>query len=190
MQLPQQSGPTDLSSYDGVGQAELVRTGQVSPLELVDDAIARIERQNPEINAVISNRFERARAEAAGDLPDGPFRGVPFLMKDLGITMAGEPYYAGTRVLKNIDYRAPQDSALARRFRAAGLVTLGRTNTPEFGAVITTEPESFGPSHNPWNLRHSTGGSSGGAAAAVAAGFVPMAHASDGGGSIRVPASA
>lgn len=187
MQLPQHS---DFSSYDGVGQAELVRSRQVSPLELVDDAIARIERLNPEINAVISNRFEQARIEAQGELPDGPFRGVPFLMKDLGIMMEGEPYYAGTRVLKDIDYRAPEDSALTRRFRAAGLITLGRTNTPEFGSVITTEPESFGPTRNPWNLNHSPGGSSGGAAAAVAAGFVPMAHASDGGGSIRVPASA
>ena len=185
--MPEQS---DLSTFDGVGQAELVRARTVSPLELVDAAIARIERLNPEINAVVSNRFERAREEAKGELPDGPFRGVPFLVKDLGITMADEPYYAGTRVLKNIDYHSPADSALARRFRAAGLITLGRTNPPEFGSVITTEPQSFGPSRNPWNHNHSTGGSSGGAAAAVAAELVSMAHASDGGGSIRIPASA
>jgi amidase len=187
MQMPEKQ---DLSTYDGVGLAELIRARQVSPLEAVDAAIARIERLNPEINAVISERFERARKEAQGDLPDGPFRGVPFLVKDLGITMADEPYYAGTQVLRNIGYRAPADSALARRFRAAGLVVLGRTNTPEFGSVITTEPQSFGPTRNPWNTGHSTGGSSGGAAASVAAELVPMAHASDGGGSIRIPASA
>jgi len=180
----------DLSLLDGTAQAALVRSGEISARELADDAIARIERLNPSINAVVSERFDRARAEASGNLPDGPFRGVPFLVKDLGVTMADEPYYAGTRVLKNIGYLAPADSALARRFRAAGLVVLGRTNTPEFGNVITTEPESFGPTRNPWNTNHSTGGSSGGAAASVASGMVAMAHASDGGGSIRIPASA
>ena len=187
MQMPEKQV---LSTFDGVGLAELIRARQVSPLEAVDAAIARIERMNPELNAVVSERFDRAREEARGELPDGPFRGVPFLVKDLGITMADEPYYAGTRVLKEIKYRTPTDSALARRFREAGLVVLGRTNTPEFGSVITTEPQSCGPTKNPWNTGHSTGGSSGGAAAAVAAEFVPMAHASDGGGSIRIPASA
>lgn len=181
---------SDVAGYDAVGQAELVRTKQVSPLELVDAAIERIERDNPRINAVISERFERARAEAAGQLPDGPFRGVPFLLKDLSITMADEPYYAGTEVLRRIGYRTTVDSALTRRFRRAGLVVLGRTNTPEFGNVITTEPASFGPTRNPWDPTRSPGGSSGGSAAAVAAGFVAAAHASDGGGSIRIPASA
>jgi len=181
---------SDLTTFDGVGQAELVRSGQISPLGLVDAAIERIERVNPTINAVISERFERARAEARGTLPDGPFRGVPFLVKDLGIMMADEPCYAGTRALKNIGYRADRDSALARRFHEAGLVVLGRTNTPELGSVIATEPLSFGPTRNPWNTNRSTGGSSGGSAAAVAAGLVPMAHATDGGGSIRIPASA
>ena len=180
----------DPADHDAVGQAELVRTKQVSASELVEAAITRIEQDNPFLNAVISERFERARIEAAGELPDGPFRGVPFLVKDLGLTMAGEPYYAGTRALRAVDHRASVDSALARRFRNAGLVVLGRTNTPEFGNVITTEPASFGPTRNPWDPTRSPGGSSGGSAAAVAAGFVAAAHASDGGGSIRIPASA
>jgi amidase len=175
---------------DALAQAELVRTGQATPLELVDAAIDRIERLNPVLNAVVSERFERARAEAKGPLPHGPFRGVPFLVKDLSLTMEGEPYYAGTRVLRDIGYRAVADNALARRFRSAGLVVLGRTNTPELGSTITTEPESFGATHNPWDLGRSPGGSSGGSAAAVAAGLVPIAHGTDGGGSIRIPASA
>ncbi len=186
----QTNDTSDLASYDAVGQAELVRSKQVSAAELVDAAIERIERDNPRINAVIGDRFDRARAEARSPLPDGPFAGVPFLVKDLSITMAGEPFYAGTAVLRSIDHRSTVDSALARRFRNAGLVILGRTNTPEFGNVITTEPASFGPTRNPWDLARSPGGSSGGSAAAVAAGFVAMAHASDGGGSIRIPASA
>lgn len=179
----------DLSRLDATGQADLVRTGAASPAELVEAAIERIERIDPQLNAVIGRRFETARAEARGELPDGPFRGVPFLVKDLTLTMAGEPYHGGTRVLKEIGYTAPADSYLAEKFRAAGLVTLGRTNTPEWGSTITTEPLSYGPTRNPWNLGHSTGGSSGGSAAAVAAGLVPVAHANDGGGSIRIPAS-
>ena len=179
----------DFSPLDATSQAELVRSGAASAAELVEAAIGRIERVNPQLNAVIGDRYERARAEARGQLPDGPFRGVPFLVKDLTLTMAGEPYHGGTRVLKNIGYTAPADSHLAEKFRAAGLVTLGRTNTPEWGSTITTEPLSYGPSRNPWNLEHSTGGSSGGSAAAVAAGLVPLAHANDGGGSIRIPAS-
>ena len=138
---------------------------------------------------MIHERFEAARAEARGGLPDGPFRGVPFLVKDLGCEMAGEPHTLGNRALRDADVRAEQDSYLYVSIRGAGFVTLGRTNTPELGGTITTEPEAFGPSRNPWNPDHSTGGSSGGSAAAVAAGMVPMAHASDGGGSIRVPAS-
>ena len=142
------------------------------------------------LNAVIHERFERAREEARGTLPDGPFRGVPFLLKDLDGYSAGDPYHAGNRALAEAGYVAPADSYLTTKFRQAGLVLLGRTNTPEFGLMPTTEPLTRGPSRNPWNLQHSTGGSSGGSAAAVAAGFVPMAHAGDGGGSIRIPASA
>ena len=179
----------DLSTLDATAQAALVRDGKVSPLELVDAAIARIEKVNPEINAVIHERFEDARREAAGTLPDGPFRGVPFLLKDLGPTMAGDPHHMGSRFLKEAGFRATEDTALARRFLAAGLVVVGRTNTPELGSTVTTEPLAYGPSRNPWNPAHSTGGSSGGSAAAVAARMVPAAHANDGGGSIRVPAS-
>ena len=174
---------------DATALAALVRSGQASPVELVDDAIARVERLDPTVNAVIHPRFEAARAEAAAALPDGPFRGVPFLVKDLGCEIAGEPHTQGNQALKNAGVRATDDSFLYQSIRSAGFVTLGRTNTPELGGTITTEPVAFGPSRNPWNPDHSTGGSSGGSAAAVAAGMVPMAHASDGGGSIRVPAS-
>ncbi|MFQ5381170.1 MAG: amidase [Dehalococcoidia bacterium] len=174
---------------DATELAELVRRGKASPAELIEDAIARIEKLNPEINALIHPRFEAARAEAAGELPDGPFKGVPFVVKDLGCAIGGEPHHQGCRALKDAGYRAPHDSYLYQRFKALGLVTLGRTNTPEFGSTITTEPVACGPTRNPWNLNHSTGGSSGGSAAAVAAGLVPLAHANDGGGSIRIPAS-
>ncbi|MEZ5255476.1 MAG: amidase family protein [Ilumatobacteraceae bacterium] len=179
----------DLARLDATAQAELVRSGTASPAELCEAAIERIERVNPELNAVIGERYERARREASSELPDGPFRGVPFLVKDLSLTMADESYHGGSRALKAADYRAAVDSYLFRKFRSAGLVTLGRTNTPEFGSTITTEPLAYGPARNPWNREHSTGGSSGGSAAAVAAGLVPMAHANDGGGSIRIPAS-
>jgi amidase len=174
---------------DATELAALVRSGKASPAELVDEAIARVERLDPTINAVIHQRFDAARAEAQGPLPDGPFRGVPFLVKDLGCEMAGEPHTLGNRALRDADVRASQDSYLYESIRGAGFVTLGRTNTPELGGTVTTEPEAFGPTRNPWNTDHSTGGSSGGSAAAVAAGMVPVAHASDGGGSIRVPAS-
>jgi amidase len=181
---------TDLAWLDATAQAELVRNGEVSPLELIEAAIARIEKVDPELNAVIHHRFDKAIAEAkAGDLPDGPFRGVPFLVKDLYAGSAGDPMHNGTRVLKDANHVAPYDSWLVARYRAAGFVITGRTNTPEFGLVPTTEPVSHGATHNPWNLDHTPGGSSGGSAAAVAAGLVPVAHASDGGGSIRIPAS-
>lgn len=179
----------ELGRMDACGQAELVRAGQVSPGELVEAAVARIEAVNPAINAVIHQRFEQARLEAAGDLPDGPFRGVPFLLKDLGLRSAGDPYHCGAGFLKERDHRAEVDDTLTTRFRQAGLVIVGRTNTPEFGTTITTEPVAHGPSRNPWDLGHSTGGSSGGSAAAVASLMVPAAHATDGGGSIRIPAS-
>lgn len=181
----------DVLALDATGQAELVRTAQVGARELTDAAIAAAESRNPAINAIIHPRFDVARAEAeATDVAHaGPFAGVPMVVKDLGCSMAGEPAHGGTRALKAIDYRAPHDSALYRRFRRAGFVVIGRTNTPEWGSTITTEPVAYGPSRNPWNPEHSTGGSSGGSAAAVAAGIVAVGHANDGGGSIRIPAS-
>jgi len=178
--------PLDL---DAVGQAELVRRGEVSPLELVDAAIARIEARNPEINAVIHPRFEAAREEAAGDLPDGPFRGVPFLVKDAVASMAGEPAHAGMAFLRRHGYRAPRDSWLVERYRAAGFVILGRANLPELALMPVTEPAAYGPTRNPRHLDRTPGGSSGGSAAAVADGWVAAAHGNDMGGSIRVPAS-
>jgi amidase len=180
----------DLATLDATAQAQLIRSGQATPLELVDAAIARIEKINPQLNAVIIPLFEQARARAkASNLPDGPFRGVPFLLKDLDVFSTGDPFHAGTRFLKDLRWTAPHDSFLVEKFRAAGFVVVGKANTPEFGLNVTTEPVSYGPTRNPWNLDHSTGGSSGGSAAAVAAGLVPAAHASDGGGSIRIPAS-
>ena len=181
---------TDLARLDATAQAELVGTGEASPLELVDAAIERVERLNPDLNAVIHPLFEEAREQAKDDLPDGPFRGVPFLLKDLGAAFAGQPLHMGMQLLKDADFRAPVDTTLAQRFKAAGLVTIGKTNTPEIGILPTTEPRAYGPTRNPWNLERSAGGSSGGSAAAVAAGLVPIAHANDGGGSIRIPASA
>ena len=178
------------ASSDATEQAAAVRRGDVTPLELVDAAIARIERLNPTLNAVIHTHFERARDEAQGALPDGPFRGVPFLLKDLAAgNRAGDPIHWGTRFLKDASFRATTTSFLVERFLAAGLVVVGRTNVPELGAWSITEPDAYGPTRNPWNTEHSAGGSSGGAAAATAAGLVPFAHASDGGGSIRNPAS-
>ncbi|MQA76137.1 MAG: amidase [Solirubrobacterales bacterium] len=175
---------------DATAQAELVRSGQASALELVDAAIARIEALNPRINAVIHELFDEGREAASGELADGPFRGVPLLLKDLGPGLAGQPLHLGMRLLKDADFRMPVDSYLGLRLREAGFVTIGKTNTPELGILPTTEPDAYGPSRNPWDLERSTGGSSGGSAAAVAAGMVPLAHANDGGGSIRIPASA
>jgi amidase len=181
--------PDDLAGLDATATAELVRDGSVSPVELVDAAIERIEQLNGRLNAVITPLFERAREAAAGTLPDGPFRGVPFLLKDLDALSAGDPFHAGMRFLQQAGYVPDRSSYLVEKFRRAGLITLGKTNTPELGLQVTTEPAVYGPSRNPWNPEHSTGGSSGGSAAAVASGMVPAAHASDGGGSIRVPAS-
>jgi amidase len=179
------------NDMDATAQAELVRKREVTPLELVDAAIARIGKTNPTLNAVVWERFEQARTEAqAPDLPVGAFTGVPFLTKDLGCTTAGEPDSEGSRFLKNAGYRAGVTAELARRIRAAGFINLGRTNSPEFGAVATTEPLAWGATKNPWDLTHTAGGSSGGSCAAVAAGMVPVAHGSDGGGSGRVPAAA
>lgn len=180
----------DWHEADATALAEAVRKRQVSPLELVDSAIAAIEKKNPELNAVVIPLFEKARQAARKEIPDGPFAGVPFLVKDLICQTAGDPYHAGSRFLQRHNYRAPADTYLAQKFRAAGLILLGRTNVPEFGPVPTTEPELYGPTRNPWNPEYSPGGSSGGSAAAVAARMVPMAHGNDGGGSIRIPASA
>ena len=172
---------------DATAQADLVRRGEASPRELAEAAINRIETVNPKLDAVIRTRFDEARREAEGELPDGPFRGVPILFKDIGCTVAGEPTAFGLGPMR--DVAIPVTSFLAQQFRAAGFVALGRTNVPELGTTVTTEPRSFPPARNPWDPAHSTGGSSGGSAAAVAAGMVAMAHANDGGGSIRIPAS-
>jgi amidase len=184
----------ELARLDAVGQADLVRRGEATPLELVDAAIARIEKLDPTLHAVVLPAFERAREEAARlaadpHLRSRPLPGVPFLMKDLGGQEAGAPYHMGMQCLKRAGWIEREDSHLAVRLRAAGLVSLGRTNTPELGLLPTSEPLAYGPTRNPWSLQASAGGSSGGAAAAVAAGHVPMAHASDGGGSIRIPAA-
>ena len=178
---------TDIAWLDGIAQADLVRRGEASPLELVDAAIARIERLNPQLDAVIRTRFDLARKEAADQVPDGPFRGVPILLKDLGCMVAGEQTAFGIGALRDVAW--PVTSFLAEMFRAAGFIVVGRTNVPEFGTTVTTEAMSFPAARNPWNPAHSTGGSSGGSAAAVASGMVPIAHANDGGGSIRIPAS-
>lgn len=180
---------TDLADLDATAQAELVRSGEASPKELVEAAVARARRVDPELHAIIHPRYEAAVAEAEAHDGHGPFAGVPFALKDLDGMAAGEPYHAGTRFLHDRGYLAPADTELTERFRAAGLISIGRTNTPELGLVTTTEPEVQGPTRNPWDTGRSTGGSSGGSAAAVAAGIVPMAHAGDGGGSIRIPAS-
>ncbi len=181
---------TDSTWLDATAQAELVRSGEATPLELVDAAIERVERINPQLNAVIHPLFESAREAAKGELPDGPFRGVPVLFKDLGCAVEGDPYHEGMGIAKRLGFRATHTDELARRYLDAGFVCIGRTNTPEQGLVPTTEPYAYGPTRNPWNTECTTGGSSGGSAAAVASGMVPLAHANDGGGSIRIPASA
>lgn len=186
------SKPTvaDFDRLDATAMAELVRRGDASPVELVEAAIARIEARDGTVNAVIHRRFERALAEAASPtLPDGPFRGVPFALKDLWPGSEGDPFHLGVKALRDVDHRAVIDTNLVTRYRGAGLVIVGRTNTPELGLVATTEPLAHGPSRNPFDPSRGTGGSSGGAAAAVAAGMVPVANASDGGGSIRIPAA-
>jgi amidase len=184
---------SDFQWLDATAQAELVARGDAAPVELVDAAIARIEALNPDLNAVIHERFERARAEAAA-LPatppaGAPLHGVPFLVKDAVCHTAGDPYHCGMRLLKRLDWTESTDTWLAERFRRAGFVFVGKTNTPELATSCTTEPVAYGASHNPWDLAHSTGGSSGGSAAAVAAGMVAVAHGNDMGGSIRFPAS-
>ena len=182
--------PDELAQLDATAQAALVAGGEMSPAELVDAAIARIEQHNPAVNAVIHTMFDKARAAAADPaLPDGPFRGVPMLIKDLGPLTAGDPVCAGMRFLKQRGFVTPIDSFLVRKLRKAGFVLVGKTNAPELGILPTTEPVAFGPTRNPYDHGRSPGGSSGGSAAAVALGLTPVAHANDGGGSIRIPAS-
>jgi amidase len=177
----------DYATYDGLGLAELVRKRAVTPAELVEAAIERIERHNPTLNAVVYKGYDDARAWARGELPDGPFRGVPFLIKDLGMPVSGWPRSHGSKFARGVV--DSEDGGLTRRYRQAGVVPLGKTNTPEYGITGTTESAALGPCRNPWNPNHIAGGSSGGAASAVAAGIVPLAHASDGLGSIRIPAA-
>ena len=181
-------GVNEMNWLDATAQADLVRRGEVKPGDLVEAAIERIEAVNPHLDAVIRTRFDQARSEAAGELPDGPFRGVPILFKDLGCVVTGEVTAFGLGPLRDLPW--PVTSYLADQFRAAGFVPLGRTNVPELGTTVTTEPRSFPATRNPWDPRRSAGGSSGGSAAAVASGMVAVAHANDGGGSIRIPASA
>lgn len=180
---------TETAWLDALGQAELVRKKEASAIELVEEAIARVEKLNPQLNAVIHQLYDKARASVDAGLPDGPFTGVPFVLKDLSGWSEGDPCHYGTRFLRDAGWCAPVDHELIARFRRAGFVFIGRTNAPELGAWTTTEPEAYGASHNPWDLDRSTGGSSGGSAAAVASGMVPAGHANDGGGSIRIPAS-
>ena len=177
----------ELAKLDATALAEKVRQKEVTSSELVEVVIERIERLNPKINAVITPMYEEARRIAKGRLPKGPFTGVPFLLKDILAAYAGVRLSYGSAALNG--YIPDFDSELVKRFKQAGLITVGKTNTPEFGILPTTEPLFFGPTRNPWNTKRTTGGSSGGTAAAVATGIVPMAHANDGGGSIRIPSS-
>ncbi len=137
---------------DATEQARLVREGEASPSELLEDAIARVERLNPQLNSVIHPLFDEAREQASGELPDGPFRGVPMLVKDLSCYMEGAPVHEGMRAVRDAGYRSTHDMELAKRFRRAGFVLFGRTNTPELGILPTTEPVAYGPTHNPWDL--------------------------------------
>jgi amidase len=177
-----------LAQLDATAQAALVASGELRARDLVEAACARIEALDPRLGAVPVRLFDEARA-ASESARAGPFAGVPFLMKDVGARQAGQPYYAGNRALRDADHRAAADTPLGARFREVGLVTVGNSNTPEFGLQSNTWPLAYGPTRNPWNLERSPGGSSGGACVAVAAGLVPIAHASDGAGSIRIPAS-
>jgi amidase len=180
--------PDDIEALDATAQAALVQTGEVGAAELVDAAIARAEARNPALNAIIHERYERAHDEARA-APDAPFRGVPIVVKDHDGPLGGEPYHHGNRVLRDLGYVAPRDCWLVAKLRRAGFVPIGKTNVPELGLLPTTEPAAYGPSRNPWDTSRSPGGSSGGTGAAVAARIVPVGHAGDGGGSIRIPAS-
>ncbi|MDX5331646.1 MAG: amidase [Caulobacteraceae bacterium] len=180
-------GFSDYADYDGLGLAQLVKRGEVSPAELVEAAIERIERHNGVLNAVVHKAYDEARQTATSTLPEGPFKGVPFLIKDLGAQVKGWPRTSGSRFAQVAADET--DSELVARYRAAGVILLGKSNTPEFGIPGVTNSDELGACRNPWNPDHISGGSSGGAAAATAAGMVPLAHASDGLGSIRIPAA-
>lgn len=177
----------ELIGYDALALGTLIRKGDVSPVELLDVTIRRVERVNPALNAVIHTMYDEARALAQKPSLETPFGGVPFLLKDLLAEYKGVPFHEGSCAVKG--YVSKVDTELVRRQKAAGLLIVGKTNTPEFGSLPTTEPILHGATMNPWNTALTPGGSSGGSAAAVAAGIVPMAHANDGGGSIRIPAS-
>jgi amidase len=180
----------DTRWLDATAQADLVAKGDVSPIELVEAAIERAERYDSKLNALTYRWFDTARQLAtSSDLPEGPFRGVPYLLKDLYAAEAGKPLSNGSKAYKEANYVSTEDTTLVSRYKASGLISIGRSNSPEFGSVPVTEPEAWGPTRNPWDLTRTSGGSSGGSAAAVATGIVPIAHASDGGGSIRIPAS-
>lgn len=181
------TGFAEYDRYDALGLADLIRRRQVTPLELLEEAIARRNRLNPFINAIVLEMDREARQTLQNGIPDGPFAGVPFLIKDLLAAYAGVPMTSGSRAYR--DYVPDFDSEMVKRYKAAGAVIFGKTNTPEFGLMGVTEPVLFGATRNPWNLERTPGGSSGGAAAAVAAGIVPMASGGDGGGSLRIPAS-
>jgi Asp-tRNA(Asn)/Glu-tRNA(Gln) amidotransferase A subunit family amidase len=177
----------DYENYDGLGLAALVRSGETSATELLDEAIGRIEAQDEALGALVLRADDDARAEIAAGLPEGPFTGVPWLLKDLHLSIPNRPLTNGSNLFA--DYLPDEESELVSRYRRAGLVTFGRTHSPEFGLTCTTESRLHGITRNPWNPNHTSGGSSGGASTAVSAGYLPLANASDGGGSIRIPAS-
>ena len=176
-----------LSEHDGLGLAALVRAGELTAAELVEAVIDRIEALNPRLGAIVAPMYDEARRTASAPLPDGPLAGVPFLLKDLLGGYAGAPLRSGCRFYR--DHVSPHDTELVRRYRAAGLIAVAKTATPEFGITPFTEPLLHGPTRNPWDLSKTPGGSSGGSAAAVAARIVPFASGGDGGGSIRIPAA-
>ena len=177
----------EYGKYDAVGLAELVKSGEVTTEELLEEALERMRALQPELNVVVTDMEAEARQAVADGLPEGPFTGVPFMLKDLNCQYAGVPMQNGSRFFA--DFIPDHDAEIVTRQKNAGLVCIAKTNTPEFGLCATTEPVAHGPTPNPWDLKRSGGGSSGGSAAAVAAGLVPAAHATDGGGSIRIPAS-
>src|SRR5512138_360935 len=176
------------SQHDGLGLADLVRKKKASPEDLVEEAIQRIETHNPTLNAVVHKLYERARAQAKGKLPEGPFKGVPILVKDLHAMLEGAPTSNGNKLWKDIP--APLTTEIVKRWEQSGVIIVGRTNTPEFGLVPYTESDTLGPARNPWDVTRSPGGSSGGSGVAVASRMVPFASGGDGGGSIRIPSSA
>lgn len=178
---------SEYDQFDGTGLAELMKEGKISSIEVCEEAIRRAENLNPKLNAIITKTYDLAKEMAKISRKEAPFCGVPFLLKDAHHALKGFPMSSGSVLLKS--YTPPYDSEIVSRFKKGGLVILGKTNTPEFKLAYFTEPKAFGPTRNPWNLDYSCGGSSGGSAAAVAAHIVPLASATDEGGSIRVPAS-